>query len=63
MVNDHMQDYRWTLIYVGKLKEYQVSESRFVDGEWVQVASSRWNNLESALLHINYNNSNRSKEV
>jgi len=62
MVNSKRLDYQWSLIYVGKLKVYQLTESKLIDGEWIQVASSAWETLSSALDHIELANERRLRE-
>lgn len=55
--------YRWTLTYTGATKTYQLTESRFVDGDWIPLRNTSWATLESAVNHITNTNTQRQKEA
>jgi hypothetical protein len=63
MNNNKKLDYQWNLIWNGKLKQYQLTESRLVDGVWLTMNTSTWETMGAALEHISVTNDQRRREV
>lgn len=62
MLTSKQRDYKWSLVYDGQKKTYQLTEHRLIDGDWVKLNSSDWNTMESVLNHIEVSNEKRMKD-